>query len=196
MLLREMAWCFFLGYWTILAAELIGDRSIYTVTSLAMRFRPVLVYCGIVLAFSGKMLVAVLCGSLLLRLSPVWIGAISAATFFATAICVWLKKFDETEGSVAATPGWSNAVVLSFSAVFFSEWADFGQISAAALAAKYNAPGPIWLGGSLALCTKGALAITVGLNLRRRIPRRVVRSLSVASCLALGFTALFDLLRH
>ena len=59
---------------------------------------------------------------------------------------------------------------VSFLSIFFSEWADLGQISAAALVTKFNAPVPIWLGGSLALCSKAALVMTLGLNLRRRYP--------------------------
>jgi len=193
---RDLTYCFLLSYWTVLAAELIGDRSIYTVTSLAMRFRPLVVFGGISAAFLAKMLVAVLCGKLLADLPPAWTAGISAATFFITAICIWRKKPGPPRLDAEITSTWSNAAVLSFCAVFFSEWADFGQISAAALAAKLNAPLPVWLGGSLALCTKGALALTLGLSLRRRIPSHLVRVLSTASCLALGFVALFDLLRR
>lgn len=61
---------------------------------------------------------------------------------------------------------------------------------------KYNAPGPVWLGGSLALCTKGALAMTLGVGLRKRISNHLARMVSITSCLVLGFLALFDLLPH
>jgi putative Ca2+/H+ antiporter (TMEM165/GDT1 family) len=61
---------------------------------------------------------------------------------------------------------------------------------------RYNAPLQVWLGGSLALCTKGALALTLGVSLRRRIPLYLVRALSTASCLVLGLIELCDLLRR
>jgi len=191
---RELGSYLLLSYWAVFAAELVGDRSIYTVTSLALRFRPLRVYCGITLAFLGKMLVAVLFGSLLSRLPLLWTSAISAASFFATAFCLAWKGRRRPRPEPEAAPAWHGAVAVSFVAVFFSEWADFGQLSAAALVAKYHAPVPIWLGGTLALCTKGALAMTLGLNLRRRVPADLARAVSVASCLVLGCVSLSELL--
>jgi putative Ca2+/H+ antiporter (TMEM165/GDT1 family) len=192
---RDSISCIILSYWTVLGAELIGDRSIYTVTSLAVRFRSAMVYGGITAAFLAKMLVAVWCGSLLAHLPATWTGAISAATFFVTSVCLWVRKPEPARPDAELVPSWRNAVTLSFCTVFFSEWADYGQLSAAALTARYDAPASVWLGGSLALCTKGALAMTLGLSLRRRIPSRIARVVSTGSCLALGCVALFDLLR-
>lgn len=194
-----MAWrglmsYFFLSYWTVLASELIGDRSIYTVTSLAMRFRPRLVYCGISLAFLGKMLIAVWFGQLLSQLPSSWMSAISAATFLASAVCLWFHKEKPPSVHSGIPVSWTSGVSVSFVSIFFSEWADLGQISAAALVMKSHAPGLVWLGGSLALCTKGALALALGLSLRDRVPRHVVRLLSAASCLVLALISLYGLI--
>jgi len=189
----------FLSYWTVLVAELIGDRSIYTVASLAMRFQPRWVFCGIAAAFCGKMLVAVWCGRLLSELPPLWTGAISAVTFLASAACIWWHRENgetpdaEVPGKPPARPPWTNAVWVAFFSVFFAEWADLGQISAAALVMRFHAPGPVWLGGSLALCTKGGLAIVLGLSLRERFPRRLVRIVSASSCLLLALVSLYSL---
>ncbi len=191
---RDLISYFVLSYWTVLVSELIGDRSIYTVTSLAMRFRPRLVYCGISAAFMGKMLVAVWFGKVLGQLPAFWISAISAATFLTSAVCIWLHE-EKPAPEVPGTPRpWTGAVSISFLAIFFSEWADLGQISAAALVMKFNAPGPVWLGGSLALCTKGALALALGVGVRDRVPRHLVRLLSAASCLVLAVVSLYGLL--
>jgi putative Ca2+/H+ antiporter (TMEM165/GDT1 family) len=181
----------FLSFWTILVSELICDKSIYTVMSLVMRFRAQWVYCGICAAFLGKMSIAVLFGRVLSRLPSFLLNGISAATFLFSAAWIWLKS----EKSTLGAPGggclsWTSAVSVSFLAIFFSEWADLGQITAAALVAKSNAPGLIWLGGSLALCTKGTLAVALGLSLRERIPRHLVRALSASTCLVLAFVAL------
>lgn len=182
-----------LSYWTVLAAELIGDKSIYTVTSLAMRFRSGVVYCGIGAAFMVKMLVAVLFGGVLGQLPMTWASAISTLTFLISAICIWFKKKEPDRPVPEAARTWQSAAAVSFLAIFCSEWADFGQLSAAALVAKYHAPGTIWLGGSLALCTKGALAMTLGMNLRKRVPDRLARTLATASCLVLALVSLHDL---
>lgn len=189
---RDFVTYLLLSYWTVLVAELVGDKSIYTVTSLAMRFRPLVVYGAISAAFLAKMGVAVLFGRLLGRLPLPWTSAISAATFFGSAVWIW-RRGEEPRADLAEPPSWLGAAAVSFFAIFLSEWADFGQISAAVLVMRYNAPVAIWLGGSLALCSKGALALGLGLKLRQKVPERWARTLSAVSCLVLGLVSLAGL---
>ena len=66
--------------------------------------------------------------------------------------------------------------------------------SAAALAAGSNAPGLVWMGGTLALCTKGALAMTLGVSLRKHVPDRLARTIASSSCFVLGLISLRELL--
>jgi putative Ca2+/H+ antiporter (TMEM165/GDT1 family) len=185
---------FLLAYWTVLASELIGDRSILTVASLATRFRPAAVACGIAVAFMIKMLVAVLCGDLLARLPVRWASALSAATLLTTALYLWLGKHQESAEAPEPSRRRRNAIGVAFSAVFLAEWIDPGQISAAALAAKSASPMIVWLAGTLALWTKGGLAMTLGAGLRRRIPDRLARAAASSCCLVLGLVSLVDAL--
>jgi putative Ca2+/H+ antiporter (TMEM165/GDT1 family) len=53
-------------YSAVFAAELVADKTLYTISMLAGRCRPMLLACGFGLAFMVKMLAAVLFG----RLSP------------------------------------------------------------------------------------------------------------------------------
>ena len=48
-------------------AELVGDKSIYSIPSLSIRYRAAVVFSGITLAFASKMLVAVPLVRLLVR---------------------------------------------------------------------------------------------------------------------------------
>ena len=57
-------------YGTVLLAELLGDKSFYTISSLTTRFRAVHVLGGISIAFAGKMLVAVMLGQAIAGLDP------------------------------------------------------------------------------------------------------------------------------
>jgi putative Ca2+/H+ antiporter (TMEM165/GDT1 family) len=79
-------------YGTVLFAELLGDKSFYTISSLTTRFRAAHVLGGISVAFAGKMLVAVLVGQAIAGLPPALVAGISAATFFATALAIWFKN--------------------------------------------------------------------------------------------------------
>jgi putative Ca2+/H+ antiporter (TMEM165/GDT1 family) len=182
-----------LAYSTVLAGELIGDRSIFTVASLTLRFRPAATFCGVLAAFMGKMGVAVLCGRLLAQLPTRWTSGLSAATLLATALWVWIAKEKPPPRADLPVP-WRSAVPVAFSAIFFTEWGDPGQIAAAALAAGSNQPGLVWAGGTLALCTKAALAMTLGVSLRKHVPDRFARTLASGSCLVLGLLSLREVL--
>ena len=57
---RTMLYLLLATYGTILLCELVGDKSLYTITSLTMRFRPLYVFCGFSAAFMIKIGVAVL----------------------------------------------------------------------------------------------------------------------------------------
>jgi len=104
------------AYWTILVAELIGDKSTYTVTSLTLRFPAKCVLAGIAAGFAGKMLAAVLLGRLLLKMPAHWAAALSALAFFAAALLLWLRK-PEPISSQPPHPGtWFRATAVSFTA--------------------------------------------------------------------------------
>ena len=177
---------FLISYWTVLVAELIGDRSIYTVASLSLRFRARIMLSGMFLAFGGKMLVAVLAGQALVQIPAHWTAILSTLIFFTSAILIWFKKPKAMPDPDGPKLKWSRAMLVPFAALFLIEWCDPGQISAVALTAQTNLPAATWLGGTLALMTKGSLAILLGLKLRDRIPERRVRTLAAVSCCLLG----------
>lgn len=177
-------------YWTVLAVELIGDKTIYTVASLATRYEFASVYAGISVAFAGKVLVAVLLGQVLTGLPRQVISAVSAATFFATAVLLWKERSEPGSSPDNWAAPWPDGFTISFLAIFLSEWADVGQISTAALAAQYRMPLPVCVGATAALMTKGLLALTLGKQLRRHIPTRVLRMAAVGSCCILGTISL------
>ncbi|MDT5062470.1 MAG: Ca2+/H+ antiporter, family [Acidobacteriota bacterium] len=173
-------------YGTVFLAELLGDKTIYTISSLAMRFRTLYVFCGFTVAFMAKMLVAVLLGQVIAKLPTYLVAITSTATFFVTALVIWFKKKDEGSTGPEHDNYFSKAALITFAAIFFSEWGDVGQITAATLTARYQAPLVVWLGATLALVTKGLLALTLGRSLRKRIPQHWLRPISVSLCLIMG----------
>jgi putative Ca2+/H+ antiporter (TMEM165/GDT1 family) len=180
-------------YGTVLLAEMLGDKSIYTIGSLTTRFDVRHVLAGISLAFAGKMLVAVLVGRAIAQLPPSLIAGVSAVTFLATALVIWFRKPERRDATGAQPQFWTRAVFVSFAAIFFTEWGDVGQIAAATLAARYREPFVVWLAATAALVTKGLLAITLGVELRKRVSPRYVRYGAVMLCLAMGILAAFHI---
>ena len=176
--------------WTVLMAELLGDRSIYTVSALTLRFRGRIVFCGLLAAFAGKMLVAVLLGSTIVRFQSRWTDLLSAGAFFLSSALIWFDEPPEAEPESGGRAHWLRAAGICFSSLFFAEWGDPGQICIAALTVKTHSPAAPWLGGTLAMMMKASLAMTLGLKLRERVPHRMLRTLASASCCILGIMAL------
>ncbi|HYL73856.1 MAG TPA: TMEM165/GDT1 family protein [Bryobacteraceae bacterium] len=183
-----------LTFWTILAAELVGDKSIYTVTSLSLRFRAGVVLAAITIAFAAKMLAAVLLAKIIVQFHSQWTDILSAVAFFLSALFIWFQEPEPIGPDRRVNAGWWSAAIVSFASVFLTEWGDPGQIAVAALAVKCNSLTATWLGGTLAMATKGALAIAVGTKLRDRLPHGMLRAVASASCCILGVLALRGIL--
>jgi putative Ca2+/H+ antiporter (TMEM165/GDT1 family) len=178
------------SYWTVLVAELIGDKSIYTVASLTLRFRARLVFLAMIAAFGAKMLAAVVFGGLLTQLPARLVTAASAAAFFGAGLFIWFRALESPTPEPVGQHRWPQAAIVAFGSLFLSEWADPGQITTAAMAAHFHVPLATWLGGTLAMTTKGVLAMTVGARLRNRLPTPALRSLAFAACALLGVLTL------
>jgi putative Ca2+/H+ antiporter (TMEM165/GDT1 family) len=185
-----LAYVVLLAFWTVLAAELVGDKAIYTVASLALRFPRGLVFGAMTAAFAGKMFAAVLLGKLLVGIPSHWTAMLSAVAFFASAVFIWFKEPESAAHGPGKRGSTARAVAVCFAALFLTEWGDPGQITAAALTVQAQAWWAVWLGGTLALMTKGGLALTVGQKLCARLPQQTLRILASASCCVLGIIAL------
>ena len=88
--------------------------------------------------------------------------------------------------------------MVSFAAIFFSEWGDVGQITAATMAAKFGAPLMVWIGAVAAMFTKGALAASIGAGVREWIQRnlapKTIRYAAVGLLLLLGLLSVIETL--
>lgn len=175
-----------LAFWAVLVAELVGDKSLYALASLALRFRWFVVFAAFTAASAGKMMVAVLLGSTVMRFHSKWTYLISAVAFFVSAILIWVDEPPQEGRESSEQGGWLKGLVVCFSSFFLSEWGDPGQIAAAALVLKSHLPLATWGGATLALMTKGAVALTLGMQIRNRLPHRALRILASGSCCVLG----------
>jgi putative Ca2+/H+ antiporter (TMEM165/GDT1 family) len=175
-------------FWSVFVAELIGDKTIYTVTSLALRFRAAMVLVIIVLVYSVKMGVAVLFGGVITRLQSPLVTLISACAFFASAILIALRRPEGVPQAEGAR--WRSGAVTCITSLLLTEWGDPGQIVVAASAARFHLPWVVWIAGTLAMTTKGMLALLVGSNLRGRVSQGTLRAVAAASLVVLGIVTL------
>lgn len=175
--------------WAVLIAELVGDRSMYALASLTLRFRWVAVFAGFTIANATKMAIAVLLAHAITQFQSRWTYLISAIAFFVSAILIWEDEAHEIKESIDRK-AWFKGLFVSFGAFFLAEWGDPGQIAAAALVLKFHMTVATWIGATLGLMLKGAAALALGVQIRDRLPLRTLRILASASCCVLGFAAI------
>ena len=176
-------------YSAVLVAELVGDKLLYTTAALTSRYKPSSIGVGLALACAGKMLGAVAFGRVISTLPARVLSAVTAATFVLTALAIWRRRSDAgtaTDEAEREAPHVRSGALVTFASVFFTEWGDLGQITAASMAARSGAPALVWAASTAALLTKGALALTIGFGLRRFLPLRVMRYTAVVMCLAMA----------
>ena len=185
----------FAAYGAVFVAEIVGDKLLYTTGVLATRYRTAPILCGMAIAFMAKMGVAVGVGKAVSKLPPMVVAAITTVNFFAIAYALW-RRPDGGE-SKKDSPA-SRAMLVSFAAIFFSEWGDIGQVTAATLAARFGSPLVVWVGAVGAMVTKGALAAYAGAGIRQWIQQHVspktVRYLAVGLLLLLGLLSVVETL--
>jgi putative Ca2+/H+ antiporter (TMEM165/GDT1 family) len=179
-----------LAFWAVLIAELVGDKSLYALASLALRFRWAVVFAAFTAAGAAKMAVAALLGGAIMRFQGHWTYLVSAVAFFISAVLIWVDEEPETDLENTRRVGWRKALLVCFGSFFFAEWGDPGQIAAAALVLNSHLVLATWIGATLALMLKGAAVLTVGMQIRHRLPHRALRILASGSCCVLGILAI------
>ena len=187
----------FTTYGAVFIAEIVGDKLLYTTGVLATRYKTVPILCGMALAFMGKMAVAVLVGKAISTLPPLLVAAITTINFFAIAYALW-RKPDKREASKEKEYPAHRAALVSFAAIFFSEWGDVGQITAATMAARFGSPLIVWIAAVSAMVTKGILAASIGASFRGWIQRtfspKAIRYAAVGLLLFLGLLSVIETL--
>lgn len=186
-------------YGAVFVAEIVGDKLLYTTGVLATRYRSLPIAIGMALAFMGKMGVAVAVGSAIAHLPPLIVATVTALSFLGVAYTLW-RKPDVRDPNKKSKPELKGdgpkAVLVSFATIFFSEWGDVGQVTAATMAAKFHFPIVVWIGAVAAMVTKGTLATVLGAGVRQwiatRVSPRIVRYVGVAALLVLGFLSVLE----
>jgi len=198
-------WPIFLRtYAAVFGAEIVGDKLLYTTGLLATRYKTLPIVCGMAMAFALKMGVAVEVGHLF-SLLPKWLVAgVTALNFAAIAVVIWRKK-DKREVSEKNYRA-PQAALVAFTMIFFSEWGDVGQVTAANMSAAAGLAKPpvphvaliVWLGAVAAMVTKGTLASFIGGGVRgwiqAHIPPRTIRYAATALLLLLGIFSVWEIL--
>lgn len=174
----------------VLLAEM-GDKTQLLAMAFAVRYPWPTVLAGVFAATVVNHLLAVEAGNYLTRVVPLQYIQVAAAVSF-IVFGLWTLRGDELAGeadTVRRSPFWTVAV-----AFFLAEMGDKTQLATLALAARYQAVVPVWLGTTAGMMVADGFGILVGVVMGRRIPERLVKWGAALTFIAFGLAGLYEYL--
>jgi putative Ca2+/H+ antiporter (TMEM165/GDT1 family) len=178
----------------------LPDKTFLATLVLATKYRPILVWIGVGLAFTVQTGVAVLLGHAASLLPPDVVKVAAVVLFLVGAVVLFREgrshqEADGEEFAAKAKPVHGvRAVLASFLVLFAAEWGDLSQLLTLSLVAKYEAPLSVFVGALGALLTVSALAVIVGRSLLRFVSIHVLHYLGATVCVLLAALTVYELL--
>jgi putative Ca2+/H+ antiporter (TMEM165/GDT1 family) len=183
----------------------LPDKTFVAALVLATRFRALPVWIGVSAAFLIQCVVAVSAGQLLSLLPMVIVHGVAAALFAVGAVVLLkgARKADvheaEQEHAFEAKmtdgpTGGVRAFGTSFAVLFAAEWGDLSQLLTAGLAARFQAPVPVFLGAVAGALVVTGIAVLAGRTFLKRVRPGLVATLGGLVCAALALVTAAPLL--
>jgi len=186
-----------LSFLAIFVVEL-PDKTFLATLVLATRYRPILVWIGVSLAFAVQTTVAVLLGHAVSFLPEDLVRAAACLMFLAGAVILIRegRSHQANEGSDIETKDVHGlrAVIASFLVLFAAEWGDLSQLLTISLVAKYEEPAAVFVGALGALLVVSGLAVVGGRQLQRFVKLHVLHYVGAGVCLLLAALTAYELL--
>ena len=188
-----------LAFAAIFVVEL-PDKTFLATLVLATKYRPILVWIGVSLAFLVQTTVAVLLGHAVSFLPEQAVQA-AAGVMFLVGAAILVREgrrhqeaaANDEEIETKAVHGW-RAVLASFLVLFAAEWGDLSQLLTISLVAKYEEPVAVFIGALGALLLVSGLAVVAGQQLQRFVKLHVLHYIGAGVCLVLAAITAYELL--
>ena len=186
------------AFGTIFVVEL-PDKTFLATLVLATRYRPLLVWIGVSMAFAVQTVVAVLLGHAASFLPDDLVRGVAAGMFLLGSVLLYREgrahhqSTGEEYVAHARDVHGVRQVLACFLVLFAAEWGDLSQLFTITLVARYKDPVGVFIGALGALVTVSALAVLAGRQLLRWISLHVLHYLGAAVCLVLALVTLGEL---
>ena len=185
-----------LAFGAIFVVEL-PDKTFLATLVLATKYRPVLVWIGVGLAFAVQTTVAVLLGHAVSFLPEDVVRAAAGLMFLAGAVVLFRQgrshQAAEDEEIETKDVHGLRAVLASFLVLFAAEWGDLSQLLTISLVAKYEDPVAVFVGALGALLVVSGLAVVAGKQLQRFVKLHVLHYVGAGVCLVLAAATAYEL---
>jgi putative Ca2+/H+ antiporter (TMEM165/GDT1 family) len=187
-----------LTFLAIFVVEL-PDKTFLATLVLATKYRPLLVWIGVGLAFAVQTVVAVLLGHAVSFLPEDVVRAAAGLMFVAGAVILIREgrnhqAASEDDAITTKDVHGLRAVIASFLVLFAAEWGDLSQLLTISLVAKYQQPVSVFIGALGALLVVSGLAVVAGRQLQRFVKLHVLHYIGAAVCLLLAALTAYELI--
>ncbi|SDS76748.1 Putative Ca2+/H+ antiporter, TMEM165/GDT1 family [Nocardioides scoriae] len=182
----------------------LPDKTFIAALVLSTRYRPLMVWIGVGLAFLVQTLIAVLAGHLTTYLPDWVVTSVALVIFLAGAVLLFRaapgadageqEAEDEFAAKATETRTGLKAVGASFLVLFAAEWGDLSQLLTISLVGRYREPLSVFVGAWGALLAVSGLAILVGRVLLRHVRLSTIHYLGSGVCLLLAALTAYELL--
>lgn len=173
----------------------LPDKTFIATLVLATRYRPLLVWLGVGLAFLVQTLVAVTAGGLIARLPHRPVVAVAAVLFLLGGLVLLrgagqadaaeISTQEAFEGKVKPATG-IRAVAASFGILFLAEWGDLSQLLTAGIVVRTRDPLSVFVGAWAGLLLVSGLGALLGRTLLTRMRLGTIQRVGGGVCLLLA----------
>ncbi len=184
----------------------LPDKTFIATLVLSTRYRGLLVWIGVGLAFAVQTLIAVTVGRAVSFLPEDLVQAVAGVIFLVGAVVLFREapkadaeeaeteaEFLEKTGAGPTRTGFG-AIGASFLVLFAAEWGDLSQLLTISLVGKYGEPVSVFLGAWGALLAVSGLAVIAGRFLLQHVKLSVIHYVGATVCLALAGVTAYGLL--
>ena len=188
-----------LAFGAIFVVEL-PDKTFIATLVLSTKFRPLLVWLGVGLAFAVQTSVAVGLGTAASFLPTTAVRVLALLMFLTGAVILFREgrshhvDTGEEYAAKAKDVTGVRAVGASFLVLFAAEWGDLSQLLTLTLVARYDDPFSVWAGALGALLAVSGLAVLIGRALLRVVPLHALHYVGAAVCVILATITAVELL--
>lgn len=185
-------WTIFSAIFSLIFVAELPDKTAFATLLMSTKGRPVAVLCGVALAFFFLTLLAVVFGEIFAFFPERWVHRGAGILFLVFAYNSWKQKEDaeeeiKNELHFSKRTEFFKTLSKAFGVIFIAEWGDLTQIATASLAARYHDYLlTVFCAATLALCSVALIAILVGRKLKKVIPLKLLKTLSVFAFVLFG----------
>jgi putative Ca2+/H+ antiporter (TMEM165/GDT1 family) len=189
-----------LTFGAIFVVEL-PDKTFLATLVLSTKYRPLLVWIGVGLAFAVQTGVAVGLGHAASYLPQDVVQGVAALMFLVGAVILFREgrshaaADDDDYAARAGDVHGAKVILASFLVLFAAEWGDLSQLLTLSLVARYEDPLSVFVGALAALLAVSGLAVVAGRTLLRWIPIHVLHFVGAGVCLLLCAITTWELVR-